>query len=57
MHNKNKKRRKILNELLAEVSAHFEDAEDFTKEKLEETCSREKISLEQVTFLFILSFR
>ena len=50
-----KRKIKILNEVLSVLSAHFEDAEYFIKERLEEICSREKISVgEVIYFSFIL---
>ena len=36
----NKQKIKILKEILAEVSIHFEGAEKFNKERLEEICRK-----------------
>ena len=46
---KNRKRSKILNKILAEVSAHFKDTENFIKKDCRRFV-RPKISLEQVNF-------
>lgn len=42
----------IVLEVLSEVYATFPNTKDFIEKKLEETCSREKISVEKV-FYFV----
>lgn len=46
---------KILKEVLAEVSSLFEEIEKFVKERLQKICSQEKISVEQVIYLLVSS--
>ena len=46
---------KILKEMLGEVSSHFEEIEKFVKERLQKICSQEKISVEEVIYLLVSS--
>ena len=49
-----KRKIKLLKKVLAEVSVHFEGAEEFIYEPIEEMFAQEKISTEEVTcFIFV----
>ena len=49
-----KRKIKLLKKVLAEVSVHFEGAEEFIYEPIEEMFAQEKISTKEVTcFIFV----
>ena len=48
-----KRKIKLLKKVLAEVSVHFEGAEEFIYEPIEEIFAQEKISTEEVTYFFV----
>ena len=39
--------------MLQEVCKKFDGAEEFIKDKIEEICSNEKLSMEKVSYMFI----
>ena len=43
----------VYKKLLQEVCEKFDDTEQFIKEKIEEICSNGKLSVEEVTYLFM----
>ena len=43
---------KITSEVLNEVTAAFPETKEFIEERLEQKCLKEKISLEEVIFIF-----
>ena len=41
---------KIYKEILREISANFDGAEQFINERIDKICNREKLSLEEVIY-------
>ena len=39
--------------MLQEICKKFDGAEEFIKDKIEEICSNEKLSMEKVSYMFI----
>ena len=46
----------VYTKVLQEVSEKFDGAEEFTKDEINEICSNEKLSVEEVTYLFINNY-
>ena len=50
-----KLRLKVYEEVLKDMSAHFDGSEKLIEEKIEETCPRGKISVEKIIYHLILA--
>ena len=50
----NKTEVEIYRDILGDVSANFDSAEAFTKQKIEEICDQNNISVEEVIYFFCL---
>ena len=46
---------KVYKKVLKEISENYEGTEDFINSRIDETCSQEKLSVEQVIY-FLVSF-
>ena len=46
----------VYTKVLQEVSEKFAGAEEFIKDEINEICSNEKLSVEEVTYLFINNY-
>lgn len=49
----NKTEAEIYRDVLGDVSANFDSAETFTKQKIDEICDQNNISVEEVIFFFL----
>ena len=47
---------KVYNKILPDVCEKLDTAEEFIKEKIEELCSKRKLSVEEVTYLFMKDY-
>ena len=50
----NKTEAEIYRDVLGDVSANFDSAEAFTKQKIDEICDQNNISVEEVIYFFCL---